>query len=682
MDTYIKIIKSVNYLVLCFLLTSCGGDSNTDDEQPYTVLELAAPAASTQGFRKANDSEETLTTLRNNMLYSANYYYFNGAPEVAVDTVAEGAVESPAASEADSNYSKTNTIEAGVDEADLVKYDGDNLFVLVNHAGSVGVVDAIAAEPIQDTPWYSQESYIRIMQTGENNQTNEVARIKSPDEQQFQSMYLNDQQLTVFANDYHYNQSNNDWGITNYQSTSSVHIYNHDVSVPQTPILSNEIEIEGYLLQSRRIDNKLYVVSSYNPRQPQLEYPNPATDEEYKTNEEQIAELSAQQLLPMIRFNQQEAQLLHQPEECYIAADNNSSSVQGNIISISVFDLSNPEQFSSSCINGYYHDFYMSAEAIYLTSTIWAEDYNDSSTVIQQMQLNEQGVDYRATGIVPGYLGQGAKFRINENNDLVRIITSKRSDDESDRIDHQLFILQTNDETKQLEAIGQLPNERRTKEIGKANEDIFAVRFFQERAYVVTFERTDPLYIIDLSSASDPLIAGELEIPGFSTYLHPLGKDHLFGIGQEGDGRDGVKLGLFDISQLNQPKELTSTVIGDRYSWSQALYEHHAISVLKTATNQYRLAFPVEVNVFDDSVGYSRWDHTGLYLFDIDLENETKPLSSTGVIKAEQRAQERQYPYYYSSGRSVIDVDNIHYIHGPFVFSGVWQQPELAVGPQ
>ncbi|WNC73085.1 beta-propeller domain-containing protein [Thalassotalea psychrophila] len=686
-----NIIKSLNYLALIFLLASCGSDSSNnsnDKDQAYKIIELDTPAASTEGFRKANNADETLSTIRNNMLYSANYFYFNGASDINPEVVAAESAPTSSTDDSGSNFSKTNLIEAGVDEADRVKYDGDNLYILAEqgygyaHVGTVGGDDVSIAEPVDNTSWYSEKSYIRIMEANENNQTIEISRIESTDNYNFQSLYLNDKQLTVFANDYHYNEVTDDWGISNYQSRESLHIFTYDTSVPAIPTLTKSIEIEGYLLQSRRIDNKLYVISSYNPNQPELTFPAPETDDEYKANEEQLAALPTEHLLPMIRFDNQDVKLLNQPEDCYIPADNTSNSVNGNIINISVFDLTAPEQYSSTCINGYYHDFYMSENAIYLTSTIWSEEHNESNTVIQQMQLNENGVDYRSTGIVPGYLGQGAKFRINENNGLVRIVTTKRVDDENDRLDHQLFLLQTNDENNQLEAIGQLPNNSRSKEIGKANEDIFAVRFFQDRVYVVTFERTDPLYVIDLSNPDDPLIAGELEIPGFSTYLHPLGENYLFGIGQEGDGRDGVKLGLFDISQLDQPKQLASTVIGDRYSWSQALYEHHAISILNTEASKYRLAFPVEVNLSDSSVGYSNWDHTGLYLFDLDLKNEQNPISNTGVIKAEQRNQERSYPYYYSNGRSVIDGDNIHYIHGPFVFSGVWQQPELAVGPQ
>ncbi|OUS23237.1 hypothetical protein A9Q98_15935 [Thalassotalea sp. 42_200_T64] len=681
-------VKLFTPLILILLLASCG----SDEKHGSTVIELEAPSASTKGFRHANNAEETLTNLRNGMLYSANRYYFNGSTSTPM--AAESAATD--SSVADPGFSETNTIEAGIDEADRVKYDGENLYIIANQnfayigiggvgGGDVGGViaaDALATEPAVDTPWYSQNSYVRIMQTNENNQSTEISRIESSDEYEFQSMYLDDQQLTVFASEYNYNEAADDWGIAEYQSRHTLHILAFDTSVPATPTLTKDIEIEGYLLQSRRIDNKLYVVSSYNPNRPELTFPAPASKDEYKSNEEQVAALSAQHFLPMIRFDQQNAQLLSLPENCYIPADNSSNSVQGNIINITVFDLTAPEQYHSTCINGYYHDFYMSKNAIYLTSTIWQEDYNDSNTVIQQMQLNEQGVEYRATGIVPGYLGRGAKFRINESNDLVRIITSNRSDDESDWIDHQLFVLRTNDENQQLEAIGQLPNSNRSQKIGKDNEDIFAVRFFQDRAYVVTFERTDPLYVIDLSTGDDPRIAGELEIPGFSTYLHPLGENHLFGIGQEGDGRDGVKLGLFDISQLDQPIQLATKVIGDRHSRSQALYEHHAISILSTESNRYRLAFPVTVNAMDDSLDYSNWEHTGLYLFDIDLENEQLPLSSTGVIKAEQSHPERNYPYYYSNGRSVIDGDNVHYVHGPFVFSALWQSPELAIGPQ
>ncbi|MFA5136387.1 MAG: beta-propeller domain-containing protein [Patescibacteria group bacterium] len=108
------------------------------------------------------------------------------------------------------------------------------------------------------------------------------------------------------------------------------------------------------------------------------------------------------------------------------------------------------------------------------------------------------------------------------------------------------------------------------KDLGKT-EQIYSVRFMADRAYVVTFRQTDPFYVIDLSKPNTPELKGELKIPGYSSYLHPLTTDIILGIGKDSDK---VKLSLFDVSNPENPQE-TDTFIMDEY-WSEALDNHHA----------------------------------------------------------------------------------------------------------
>lgn len=118
-------------------------------------------------------------------------------------------------------------------------------------------------------------------------------------------------------------------------------------------------------------------------------------------------------------------------------------------------------------------------------------------------------------------------------------------------------------------------------------ERIYSARFIGDRAYLVTFKQIDPLFVIDLSVPSDPKVLGELKIPGYSTYLHPFDENTLIGIGQDSSGDideggfmaaipEGVKIGLFDVSDPENPREIDSYVIGDRGSYSDALYDHKA----------------------------------------------------------------------------------------------------------
>jgi len=108
-------------------------------------------------------------------------------------------------------------------------------------------------------------------------------------------------------------------------------------------------------------------------------------------------------------------------------------------------------------------------------------------------------------------------------------------------------------------------------DLGQEGESIFGVRFIQDKGYVVTFKQTDPFYVLDLSNPVKPFKAGELKIPGYSGYLHPINKDKIIGIGQE---ERKVKISLFDVSNANEPKEIAKYNLSDWYS--EASSNHHA----------------------------------------------------------------------------------------------------------
>lgn len=108
------------------------------------------------------------------------------------------------------------------------------------------------------------------------------------------------------------------------------------------------------------------------------------------------------------------------------------------------------------------------------------------------------------------------------------------------------------------------------KDLGKG-ERIYSVRFLQDKGYVVTFKETDPLYVIDLADARDPRVRGELKIPGYSSYLHPITKDKILGIGKEGSQ---VKVSLFDVSDPTSPAERSKYTL-EEY-WTDVMNTHHA----------------------------------------------------------------------------------------------------------
>src|SRR5690606_3817329 len=137
----------------------------------------------------------------------------------------------------------------------------------------------------------------------------------------------------------------------------------------------------------------------------------------------------------------------------------------------------------------------------------------------------------------------------------------------------------------------------------KPREDIYSVRFRGDKAYIVTFLRTDPLYVLDLSNPQDPLIAGELEVPGFSSYLHPVNDNYLLGFGVDATAttQRGIKVSLFDVSNTSKPQEVDSVVFGESGSYSEALYALHAASFPSPSSDELR--FPLPMSIY--SSGYN-----------------------------------------------------------------------------
>lgn len=264
----------------------------------------------------------------------------------------------------------------------------------------------------------------------------------------------------------------------------------------------------------------------------------------------------------------------------------------------------------------------------------------------------------------------------------LRIVTS-RSDV------HSLSVLRETPD-RRLAVLARLPNAQHPAPIGKPGEQVHAVRFFGERAYVVTARVTDPLYAIDLSRPVDPFIAGELEIPGVSTYLQPIvgptGAALLLSVGRESNAqaiRTGIKVELFDVSDIAQPRSLGAQVFGQLGSSSEATDDPHALTLLPIdATNGYRIALPI--NVFDTAYdnGY-KWTYSGIHLLEIDdVTSATPRLSLVGVIKTDEPASAKPYPGYAVPNRAVLHDESVFVVNGDTLTGSLWSasQPFFQFG--
>jgi hypothetical protein len=309
---------------------------------------------------------------------------------------------------------------------------------------------------------------------------------------------------------------------------------------------------------------------------------------------------------------------------------------QGAIITITAVDLAAPNNLQSICLNVYASGFYVSQEAIYVTANI-----SGDATLIHKVKLTEGGPVYRGSGQVPGYLGtSNPSFLMSEAAGDLRVVSSTWVDrffplpveereetiatpkPEEDFGRHRLTVLRESDDGTELLQIAQLPNSDRPQPIGKPDEDVYAARFVGNRAYIVTFRTIDPSYVIDLLDPEDPQITGEIELPGFSTLLQPIGQNLLLGIGYDvPPGEEGitggVKIALFDVGNVTQPVLLGEHVVGKRGSYSPALDNHHSLSLLER-DGKYRAALPIEryaeeVDSADTAIWSQFWGQSNDY---------------------------------------------------------------------
>jgi hypothetical protein len=218
---------------------------------------------------------------------------------------------------------------------------------------------------------------------------------------------------------------------------------------------------------------------------------------------------------------------------------------------------------------------YSSPEALYVATQEWvpgdASDRSASgvSTAIHKFALDSPiQTRYAASGAVPGFML--SQWALSERDGLLR--TASTTESESfEAGERESFVSVLEQRGGRLETVGRVGG------LGRG-ERIYAVRFIEDVAYVVTFREVDPLYTVDLSDPTSPRLMGELKVPGYSDYLHPVGDDLLLGIGQdatEQGGRRGALASLFDVSDLATPASLDRHPFGEN-SYSEVEYDHHA----------------------------------------------------------------------------------------------------------
>lgn len=483
------------------------------------------------------------------------------------------------------SFDGTNVQITGVDESDLTKTDGE--FLYVASGNRVTIIDA--REPSQLTI---------------------AAEIDLPN--WTNDLYIAGDRLVVMSNQYQVMPFDR-FGFAAdilpfpYGGPQTL-ITVYDVTDRSAPALVSETKLDGNLITSRLIGEHVYLVASES-----LNLPHPQThcvpveaDDEGKTIDANGSIVTdAISILPPIWPYPPSERCVYESQEEYVARvgdhlaedvlpsfelHNGSGELVDSGLIASATDINrptNPDPYSLTSIvvfdaaadvpgpvtavteiGDYASTVFVSPENIYLASQSWDQN-GVSSTRILQYAITADGADVEAVarGEVPGApLNQ---FAMDEHAGYLRIATTAWSPERSSA----LYVLQR--EGTDLNAVGAVE--------GLApGEVIFAARFLGDQAFLVTFRQIDPLFTIDLSDPHDPQVVGELKIPGFSNYLHPVAEHLILGLGRSEDSAPQVS--LFDVADFSDPQRIDqATLPAGGWTWSEAFHNHHAVSYFADA---------------------------------------------------------------------------------------------------
>lgn len=663
-----------------------------------TPFQFSVAGTDSDALQRFSSPEAMEAYLKEGLQKSSTPEYYLRTLAFSTTTTTNGAADASAET---SRTSSTNVQESGVDEADAVKVAGANLFMLSS---------------CDEAPCVEVRRLDSASATAAPVSTYKIETKNIPDGMYFVDDGILGQDMLVTL------AGQSGWGWFNIwgwrEGKTELNFLN--VANPASISSIEKLSLDGSLVASRRVDDILYIVTRYTPGISNYE-PFPVDKAQEERNKDVLDRSLLPEILPKVRDAREDVTALVQSKDCYLPVSAVDGSQNPSIITITGIPLKNPLGFKSTCFLGSSETLYMTPDSLYLATTSWNYEVRtlddlryspEHTTAIHKFALDSGAIVYRGSGTVEGHLGwveDKKSFRMGENGAYLNIATSI-GDTWNDTSSTRLTVLKEAGD-KRLQAVSVIDG------IGKPGEQLYAARFLGDRAYLVTFRVTDPLYVVDLGSQENPRIAGELQIDGYSDYLHPVSENLLLGIGKDavaardasdfGGGRgawyQGVKVALFDVADPSQPKEIDSLVLGKRGTESDVLWDHHAFSYLPPQGSEpARFAIPVQLHetpsmwTGTDQNSPSAWydyTHTGLYSFEVsalgisqvgriiaDVSQQRQP---GGATAAEKPLLEDTFrilpvdgliaPLFISYGdRSVLKDEAVYYVHDGKVLSSFW----------
>lgn len=513
-----------------------------------------------------------------------------------------------ATNEVANDYSKTNTQVQGVDEADIVKTDGTYIYYLTNEK-------------------------LTIINTENASQMKEMSTIKFDETFTPEEIFLNNDKIIVIGKRYEYDKTERKIGIDedylypNYMDKTYTSAKLYNVKDKINPTLERTVEVEGDYLTARMIGSNVYIAS------------NKYMYYAYICNTYKSTELNEDDFKPhyLDTATSNETKSINFDCIYYIPEFEDT-----NYLNIVAFNITNNQEANVESYLGAGEEIYASKENLYVTKTKYDYERKNKTSItteIYKFNLNNANCTFAKAGDVPGSVLN--QFSMDECNGYFRIATTDSTSWNSESNTNNLYVLNEN-----LETIGKIEG------LAKG-ERIYSVRFMGNRAYMVTFVETDPLFVIDLSNPTTPTVLGELKIPGYSKYLHPYDETHLIGIGEDtevvnygyGDRvvTNGMKMAMFDVTDPNNPQELYNVKIGEKGTYSELLYNHKALLFSK---EKNIIAFPISITDNDYKVTFQ-----GAIVYGVSLEKGFE-------LKTKISNSATDYDRYYSRNR----VERIIYI--------------------
>ena len=441
--------------------------------------------------------------------YVEDYVVADGTSAIAEESRA--AANSTVGDVSAGNYGKTNTRTENVDEGDIVKNDGRYLYTAAR--GRFSIIDTQTMEcvyqgepkPESDDRWYN-----------------------------FTALYVQGDRLivsgtlltgAVIADDVYYGIRDYAYpyayGAANSDSVTLV----YDIADRSKPALLRAAIQDGAVESSRLVGDILYTVTTHNV--------DPGASKK-------------RDLVPTV--NEKEIPC----DRIYVKDPKGDCTTY---IVLTALDTAHPQRdVETVSLLGRSDDLYCTTDTLYVlcSNYEWDGRTETCGTEIYAFALNGGKPALKATGTVPGFVDD--QYSIDQYKGFLRVTTTNY-DYRKDVDVSSLYVL-----NKKLEMIGALKD-------FAPDEKVKSTRFLGDLAYVVTFRNTDPLFAVDLSDPSNPKLLGEVKLPGFSEYLHPLSDKLLLGVGYAGDEENVsfncVKLSLFDISDPTKPKELDTHTVKD-----------------------------------------------------------------------------------------------------------------------